>query len=182
MVDGYISGTSSDADRDIRFIIKLVKQTHMLLTEKVDQTFLLQYVKDYCEAITENYRQYHLDTLNRNLQGNYPEYAQEQLDEIENGTANLMKFEIREGRKYYKVVQVEFETWSGSPFFGKYRDRSVHSFVGKDPSILGNVYKPASWKAPHTKHVRFTFQKPEHIRFLLTPSNVDWAGGYLYLR
>ena len=182
MVDGYISGTSSDADRDIRFIIKLVKQTHMLLTEKVDQTFLLQYVKDYCEAITENYKQYHLDTLNRNLQGNYPEYAQEQLDEIENGTANLMKFEIREGRKYYKVVQVEFETWSGSPFFGKYRDRSVHSFVGKDPSILGNVYKPASWKAPHTKHVRFTFQKPEHIRFLLTPSNVDWAGGYLYLR
>jgi len=182
VVDGYISGTSSDADRDIRFIIKLVKQTHMLLTEKVDQTFLLQYVKDYCEAITENYRQYHLDTLNRNLQGNYPEYAQEQLDEIENGTANLMRFEIREGRKYYKVVQVEFETWSGSPFFGKYRDRSVHSFVGKDPSILGNVYKPASWKAPHTKHVRFTFQKPEHIRFLLTPSNVDWAGGYLYLR
>tara|TARA_B000000557_G_scaffold163039_1_gene132371 strand:- start:92 stop:562 length:471 start_codon:yes stop_codon:yes gene_type:complete len=154
----------------------------MVIGESVKETnrvFIKDYTEEYCKAITENYRQYHLDTLNRNLQGNYPEYAQEQLDEIENGTANLMRFEIREGRKYYKVVQVEFETWSGSPFFGKYRDRSVHSFVDKN---TGNVYKPASWKAPHTKHVRFTFQKPEHIRFLLTPSNVDWAGGYLYLR
>ena len=154
----------------------------MVIGESVKETnrvFIKDYTEEYCKAITENYRQYHLDTLNRNLQGNYPEYAQEQLDEIENGTANLMRFEIREGRKYYKVVQVEFETWSGSPFFGKYRDRSVHSFVDKN---TGNVYKPASWKAPHTKHVRFSFCEPEDLRKLLDPNFVDWAGGYLYLR
>ena len=132
------------------------------------------WTEQYCDAITQNYKEYHIRTLNGNLSGNYPEYAQQQLDEIENGTANLMKFEIREGKKYYKIVQVEFDTSSKN-----WRDRSVHSFVDKN---TGNVYKPASWKAPHTKHVRFTFQEPKDIRFLLEPRNVDWAGGYLYLR
>ena len=154
----------------------------LVIGESVKETnriFIKDYTNLYCEAITENYRLYHMRTLQGNLSGNYPEYAQQQLDEIENGTANLMKFEIREGKKYYKIVQVEFETWEGSKYYNQYRDASVHAFVDKNN---GNVYKPASWKAPHTKHVRFTFQKPEDIRFLLEPRNVDWAGGYLYLR
>ena len=103
-------------------------------------------------------------------------YPSEELKRIKDGTANLMKFEIREGKKYYKIVQVEYDTFQNR---NEYRDSSVHSFVDKNN---GNVYKPASWKSPHTKHVRFTFQKPEDIRFLLNPINVDWAGGYLYLR
>jgi len=154
----------------------------LVIGESVKETnriFIKDYTNLYCEAITENYRLYHMRTLQGNLSGNYPEYAQQQLDEIENGTANLMKFEIREGKKYYKIVQVEFETWEGSKYYNQYRDASVHAFVDKNN---GNVYKPASWKAPHTKHVRFTFQKPEDIRFLLNPINVGWAGGYLYLR
>ena len=118
---------------------------------------------------------YHIRTLKGNLSGNYPEYATQQLDDIENGTANLMKFEIREGKKYYKIVQVEYDTFQNR---NEYRDSSVHSFVDKN---TGDVFKPASWKAP-AKHVRFTFQKPEDIRFLLNPINVGWAGGYLYLR
>ena len=151
----------------------------LVIGESVKETnrvFIKDYTQHYCKAITENYRLYHMRTLQGNLSGNYPEYAQQQLDEIENGTANLMKFEIREGKKYYKIVQVEFDTFQGR---NEYRDRSVHSFVDKN---TGNVYKPASWKAPHTKHVRFTFQEPKDIRFLLEPRNVDWAGGYLYLR
>ena len=151
----------------------------LVIGESVKETnrvFIKDYTQHYCKAITENYRLYHMRTLQGNLSGNYPEYAQQQLDEIENGTANLMKFEIREGKKYYKIVQVEFDTFQGK---NEYRDRSVHSFVDKN---TGNVYKPASWKAPHTKHVRFTFQEPKDIRFLLEPRNVDWAGGYLYLR
>jgi len=143
--------------------------------KKTNRTLIKSYTEDYCKAITENYRMYHLDSLTRDNHPS-PEYAQQQLDEIENGTANLMKFEIREGKKYYKIVQVEFDTFQGR---NEYRDSSVHSFVDKNN---GNVYKPASWKAPHTKHVRFTFQKPEDIRFLLNPINVGWAGGYLYLR
>jgi len=151
----------------------------LVIGESVKETnrvFIKDYTQHYCKAITENYRLYHMRTLQGNLSGNYPEYAQQQLDEIENGTANLMKFEIREGKKYYKIVQVEFDTFQDR---NEYRDRSVHSFVDKN---TGNVYKPASWKAPHTKHVRFTFQEPKDIRFLLEPRNVDWAGGYLYLR
>ena len=150
----------------------------LVIGESVKETnrvFIKDYTQRYCEAITENYRMYHIDSLTIDSHPS-PEYAQQQLDEIENGTANLMKFEIREGKKYYKIVQVEFDTFQGR---NEYRDSSVHSFVDKNN---GNVYKPASWKAPHTKHVRFTFQKPEDIRFLLNPINVGWAGGYLYLR
>ena len=150
----------------------------LVIGESVKETnrvFIKDYTQRYCEAITENYKMYHIDSLTRDSHPS-PEYAQQQLDEIENGTANLMKFEIREGKKYYKIVQVEFDTFQGR---NEYRDSSVHSFVDKNN---GNVYKPASWKAPHTKHVRFTFQKPEDIRFLLNPINVGWAGGYLYLR
>jgi len=144
--------------------------------KKTDRLFTKHYTEEYAKAITENYRQYHIDSMERMLSAN-PEstYAAQQLNDIQTGKANLMKFEIREGKKYYKIVQVEYDTFQGR---NEYRDSSVHAFVDKN---TGNVYKPASWKAP-AKHVRFTFQKPEDIRFLLTPSNVDWAGGYLYLR
>ena len=85
-----------------------------VIGESVKQTnrsFVKSYVNDYADAITENYRRYHLRTLNGNLSGNYTEYAREQLDAIENGTANLMKFKVYNGKRYYKIVQQEFETW-----------------------------------------------------------------------
>ena len=151
----------------------------LVIGESVKETnriFIKDYTNLYCEAITENYRLYHIDSMER-MVASEPDssYPSEELKRIQNGTANLMKFEIREGKKYYKIVQVEFDTFQNR---NQYRDRSVHSFVDKN---TGDVYKPASWKAP-AKHVRFTFQKPEDIRFLLTPRNVDWAGGYLYMR
>ena len=131
------------------------------MTVTVDQTnqnFLKVYVDDYCKAITKNYRDYHND------RGYTPR-------------ENLMKFEARTGRNYYKVVQCEYDEQ-----MGEYRDRSVHSFVGKTKKNLGNVYKPASWKAPHTKHVRYSFCNDKDFLFLLDSRNLDWAGGYLYLR
>ena len=146
--------------------------------KQTNRTFIKSYVNDYADAITENYKRYHLGTLNRNLHGNYPEYAREQLDAIENGTANLMKFVVKTGKRYYKIVQQEFETWEKSKYYGQYRDGSVHCFVDKE---TGDVYKPASWAAP-AKHIRFTFQNVDHLKFLLNPDNVGWAGGYLYLR
>ena len=147
----------------------------LVIGESVKETnriFIRDYTNLYCEAITENYRLYHIDSMER-MAASEPDssYPSDELKRIQNGTANLMKFEIREGKKYYKIVQVEFRT--------EYGDSSVHSFVDKN---TGDVYKPASWRSPATKHVRFTFQKPEDIRFLLSPINVDWAGGYLYLR
>ena len=146
--------------------------------KQTNRTFIKSYVEDYAKAITENYRRYHLNTLNGNLHGNYPEYAKQQLDAIENGTANLMKFKVYTGKRYYKIVQQEFETWEGSRNYGKYADGSVHCFVDKE---TGDVYKPASWQAP-AKHIRFTFQNVDHLKFLLNPDNVGWAGGYLYIR
>ena len=147
--------------------------------DQTNQTFLEEYVKEYCEAITENYKRYHIKSMERMLEEN-PEcaYAANQLNDIQTGKANLMRFTYTVGKRYYKIIQEEFDTFQGR---NEYRSGSVHSFVGRSKDILGNVYKPASWKAP-AKHVRFSFQKPEDIRFLLTPNNVDWAGGYLYLR
>ena len=136
------------------------------------------WVETYAKTITENYFQYHVRTLKGNLSGNYPEYAKEQLDAIENGTANLMKFKVYSGKKYYKIVQQEFETWSGSKYFNQYRDGSVHAFVDKE---TGEVYKPAGWAKP-AKHVRFDMRDVRQLKFLLDPKNVGWAGGYLYLR
>ena len=146
--------------------------------KQTNRTFIKSYVEDYAKAITENYRRYHIRTLNGNLHGNYPEYAREQLDAIENGTANLMWFKVYSGKRYYKIVQQEFETWEKSKYYGQYRDSSVHSFVDKE---TGDVYKPASWSAP-AKHIRFSFQNVVDLKFLLNPDNVGWAGGYLYIR
>ena len=146
--------------------------------KQTNRTFIKSYVEDYAKSITENYRRYHIRTLNGNLHGNYPEYAREQLDAIENGTANLMWFKVYSGKRYYKIVQQEFETWEKSRYYGQYRDSSVHCFVDKE---TGDVYKPASWSAP-AKHIRFTFQNVDHLKFLLNPDNVGWAGGYLYIR
>jgi len=146
--------------------------------KQTNRTFIKSYVEDYAKAITENYRRYHINTLNGNLHGNYPEYAREQLDAIENGTANLMWFKVYSGKRYYKIVQQEFETWEKSKYYGQYRDASVHSFVDKK---TGQVFKPAGWAKP-AKHVRFDMRIIKERDLLHNPDFTGWAGGYLYLR
>ena len=152
--------------------------TTSLQTKKDIETRVAGWVKTYADTITENYRRYHVETLEGNLSGNYPEYARKQLDEIENGTANLMWFKVKTGKKYYKIVQQEFETWEGSKYYGQYRDASVHAFVDKK---TGQVFKPASWQAP-ARHVRFDLRIIREREFLFNYKNTGWAGGYLYLR
>lgn len=80
------------------------------------------------------------------------------------GTSDY-KFYIESGRKYHKLIM---ETGAGS--------RSVHAFVDKK---TGEVYKPASFKAP-AKHVRFNLLLIKDREWLF--ENADWAGGYLYKR
>ena len=142
------------------------------------ETRVADWTQTYADTITENYRQYHVNTLTGNLSGNYPEYAKQQLDEIKNGTANLMWFKVYSGKKYYKIVQQQFETWEGSKYYGKYRDASVHAFVDKK---TGQIYKPAGWAKP-AKHVRFDMRIISERNFVHNPNNTGWAGGYLYLR
>ena len=149
-----------------------------LTIEQSLETRVAEWTQTYADTITENYRQYHLETLNGNLSGNYPEYAKQQLDEIKNGTANLMWFKVYSGKKYYKIVQQQFETWDGSKYYGQYRDASVHAFVDKK---TGQIYKPAGWAKP-AKHVRFDMRIISERNFVHNPNNTGWAGGYLYLR
>ena len=136
------------------------------------ETRVAGWVQTYADTITKNYREYHINTLNGNLSGNYPEYAREQLDAIENGTANLMKFKVKTGKKFYKIVQMNFDTFQNR---NEYREGSVHAFVDKK---TGEVYKPASWKAP-AKHVRYNLLMIESREECL--SKADWSGGYLYM-
>ena len=139
------------------------------------ETRVAGWVQTYADTITKNYRDYHIHTLKGNLSGNYPEYAREQLDAIENGTANLMKFKVKTGKKFYKIVQMEFDTFQNR---NEYREGSVHAFVDKK---TGQVYKPASWQAP-AKHVRYDLRIIREREFLFNSNNTGWAGGYLYLR
>ena len=75
------------------------------------------------------------------------------------------KFYIQEGgRKYHKIV-MEYDNGS----------KSVHAFVDKK---TGEVYKPASFKAP-AKHVRYDLCLISHREWLL--KNADWTGSYLYM-
>ena len=139
------------------------------------ETRVAGWVQTYADTITKNYRDYHIRTLKGNLSGNYPEYAREQLDEIENGTAKLMYFKIKTGKKFYKIVQMNFDTFQNR---NEYREGSVHAFVDKK---TGQVYKPASWQAP-AKHVRYDLRIIRDREFLFNSNNTGWAGGYLYLR
>ena len=141
---------------------------------------------DYCEALRLNYFNYHVSQLkvnserfskpNGSVLGHRPdlsEYAKSQLAEIENGTAKLMKFRAIEGKKYYKVVQQEWDEDRQ-----EYRDRSVNSFVDKK---TGEVYKASSWKAP-AKGVRFDMRIINQRNLMHNPNYVDWASGHLYIR
>ena len=148
------------------------------LTETTLEQRVADWTQTYAYTITENYRQYHVNTLTGNLSGNYPEYAREQLDEIENGTANLMFFKVKSGKKYYKIVQQQFETWEGSKYYGQYRDASVHAFVDKK---TGQVFKPAGWAKP-AKHVRYDMRIITQRQLLHNPNFTGWSGGYLYMR
>ena len=139
------------------------------------QTTLPERVKDwtqtYCETITENYKQNHI----RSMQRMSSDYSNQQLEDVKNGTANLMKFVIRSGRKYYKIIQQDFDTFRDR---NEYRDGSVHAFVDKN---TGEVYKPASYNSP-AKHVRYDLRIINDRAKLHNPDYTGWAGGYLYMR
>ena len=145
--------------------------------EKTNQVFLERYVDDYCKALNENYKQDTIRSLEHNLKRD-PDctYSANQLVKIMQGKANLDRFRYIEGKKYYKVTREEYDEKTGY-----WRDTTVHAFVGLTQENLGDVFKPASWKAP-AKHVRFSFCNKKDLLFLTDPRCVGWAGGYLYIR
>ena len=141
------------------------------------------HVAKYCNALEENFKQYSINSYKRNIDENrMPEhhsYYKEQLDAIENGTANLYKFDYQVGKKYIKVFNLQYQ--ESCDYYNRpagYRAGSVTAFIDKN---TGEVYKPASWKSP-AKHVRFDLRLIKDREFLHNPKNVDWAGGHLYMR
>ena len=143
---------------------------------------VLDWTETLCESLAENYRQYHRrmienNSVRFNADGNkeLSDYAQKQIDEMDNGTWNGMKFRIQKGRKYYKIIAQEFDTFRDR---NEYRDGSVHAFVDKK---TGEIYKAESWKSP-AKYVRYDMRIINQREYVLNPMNCGWAGGYLYMR
>ena len=132
---------------------------------------VLDWTQTYCESLTENYKQ-HSISMHQNFTS---EWSKEQLDAINNGTANLTNFVIKNGRKYYKIMQREFDTFQDR---NEWREGSVHAFVDKN---TGEVYKPASYNAP-AKHVRYDLRVINDRAMLHDPRYTGWSGGYLYMR
>jgi len=141
------------------------------------------YVLKYCETLEENFKQYSIESYKRNINENrFPEntkYYEDRLAEIENGTANLYKFVFKTGKKFHKVYFLEYH--DANDYYGTkagYKSGSVHAFIDKN---TGEVYKPASWRAP-AKHVRFDLRLIKDREFLFNWKNLSWAGGHLYMR
>jgi len=143
---------------------------------------VLEWTETLCESLAENYKLYHRRMIETNsavfnADGNkeLSDYAQKQIDEMDNGTAKLMKFRISSGKKYYKIIQQDYDTFRDR---NEYRDGGVHAFINKK---TGEVFKPASWKSP-AKHVRYDLRIIKEREYVLNPENCGWAGGYLYMR
>jgi len=154
------------------------------MTVKRDiQRRIEDYVNQYCRSLEENFKQYSIDSMTRNLDEKrnpeYKSYYKEQLQKIEDGTANLYKWDYSVGKKYIKVFNLQYQ--ESNDYYNRkagYRQGSVTAFVDKQ---TGEVYKPASWKSP-AKHVRYNLLIIAEREYLLNPINCDWAGGHLYLR
>ena len=143
------------------------------------------WVAEYCDALEENFKQYSINSYKRNLENpttlteGYKSYYEEQLQKIEDGTENLYKFVYKTGKKFHKVYFLEYQ--DANEFYNRkagYTAGSVHCFIDKQ---TGEVYKPASWRAP-AKHVRYDLRIIKEREFLLNPKNCDGAGGHLYMR
>ena len=132
---------------------------------------IADWTQTYCETLEENYKQHSI----RMHQNYTSDWSKQQLESIKNGTANLMKFVIKTGRKYHKIMSQEFDTFQDR---NEYREGSVHAFVDKN---TGEVYKPASYNAP-AKHVRYDLRIINDRVKLHDPDYTGWAGGYLYMR
>ena len=136
----------------------------------VKTTEVEDYVNMLADRLEAQYKEHHVKSLTQFTS----EWANKQLEDVKNGTANLMRFVVTKGRKYFKITSHEYDTFQDR---NEYREGGVHAFVNKN---TGEVYKPASYNSPHTKHVRYNLLDEDSRAECLLKA--DWAGGYLYLR
>ena len=73
------------------------------------------WVIEYCDALEENFKQYSINSYKRNIESptevskGYTSYYEEQLQKIEDGTANLYKFDYKVGKKFIKVFNLQYQ-------------------------------------------------------------------------
>tara|TARA_B100000287_G_scaffold333673_1_gene318841 strand:+ start:1891 stop:2217 length:327 start_codon:yes stop_codon:yes gene_type:complete len=91
--------------------------------------------------------------LGQRLQTNYDRH----------GYASDTVFDVKEGRKYWKINMIN-------------NQESVHAFIDKK---TGDVFKPASWRGP-AKIARYNLLNEGSYGECI--NRADWSGGYLYLR
>ena len=133
----------------------------------IQTTEVHDYVLQLADRLEAQYKEYHIRMFS-----NYTsDYANKQRESIKNGTANLMRFNVIEGRKYWKIFSYEYDDR-----LEKYKQGSINAFVNKQ---TGEVFKPASYNKP-AKHVRYNLLDEDSRAECLL--RADWAGGYLYLR
>ena len=135
-----------------------------------------EYAQTLCDTLEENFKQDSIASYKRMAMTDSG-YATKRLEEIENGTANLYKFVVQKGRKYLKIINQQYDDMGPNPSY-EYRNGSVHAFIDRE---TGDVYKPAGWAKP-AKHVRYNLLERKDREYLFDYKNIDWAGGYLYMR
>ena len=149
--------------------------------QKTLEERVLEWTEQLCESLAENYKQYHRRMVESNAarfngdgeRQDLSDYAQQQIDALNDGTFKGMKYTITSGKKYYKIISNDWDDRRE-----EYRSGGVHAFVNKK---TGEVYKPASWKSP-AKHVRYDMRIINQRQMLHDPTYTGWAGGYLYMR
>ena len=126
------------------------------------QINITKYCFELCDALVSNYIS---ESLRRHEflmpSSDKQEYHQACIDDLKDGRCGY-NFTVDTGRKYHKIMM----NANGS--------RSVHAFVDRK---TGDVYKPASVKAP-AKGVRFNMLIITERETMM--EHADWAGGYLY--
>ena len=148
---------------------------------KTLETRVLEWTEQLCESLAENYKQYHRRMVESNAarfngdgeRQDLSDYAQQQIDALNDGTFKGMKYTITTGKKYHKITSNDWDDRTED-----WRSGGVHAFVDKK---TGEVYKPASWKSP-AKHVRYDMRIINQREYVLNPQNCSWSGGYLYMR
>ena len=140
------------AQQDARNTIQLnVRKWTLMLCDALKQNYIERSIKSHERSLFRDFHQTSVD------------YHEACIEALKNGECDY-DFFIEEGRKYLKIVMDA----NGS--------KSVHAFVDKK---TGEVYKPASFKAP-AKIVRFNLCLIKDREWLL--ENADWAGSYLYMK
>lgn len=126
-----------------------------------------KYALMLCDALKQNYIEISIKSHERSLFRDFHQtsvdYHEACIEALKNGECDY-DFFIEKGRKYFKIVMDA----RGS--------KSVHAFIDKK---TGDVFKPASFKAP-AKIARYNVLRIESREEMF--KRADWSGGYLYLR